>query len=179
MPTLNEQIDKLLALGITFKFPKEELLQKLTEYVGEDYYEKEPYMLLLNEIAMFGFSGQLLTFDLESAESSDVYEYLITEMIGLSQGQIQISDLHGTFDPKQDATDISFVYEGKQHEISVMNTGDWLDIYAFERVATIVQRSDRRFMYRVEDQSVIIIFCNEAGKQGLEQLTNKVYTQLG
>ena len=179
MPTLNEQIDKLLALGLTFKLSKEELLQQLTKYVGADYYEKEPYMLLFNEIAMFGFSSQFLTFDLESAESSDVYEHLINAMIRLSQDQIQISDLHGTFDPNQDTTDISFVHEGKRHGISVMNTGDWLDIYAFERVAMIVQRSDHRFMYRVEDQSVIIIFCSEAGKQGLEQLTNNVYTQLG
>lgn len=178
MPTLEQQLDKLIALGIMFDEPKEEVMRQLTQYTGADYYEEEPYMRLLSEAAMFGLSVNIWTFDLESAEGSNVYQEYIARMIGLSEGRIQISDLQGTFDPTESETNISFVHEGNRHEISAMNQGDWIDIFVFGSVYRIVQGPDRRFVHHVNDQTVTLIFCNDDARQQLQELTNGAYGPL-
>lgn len=178
MPTLDQQIDKLTALGIAFNNSKEELWQTLTEYNGTAYYEEEPYMRLLTELAMSDLSANIWTFDLESAESSDVYETYIARMIELAEGRIRISDLQGKFDPNEGKTDISFVHEGKRHEVSATNEGDWFDIFVLGKVQNIVQGKDRRFIHHVQDQTVTVIFCNDAAQQELAKLTNGAYGPL-
>lgn len=176
--TLEQQIDILAALGIAFNKPKEELWDQLTEYNGAAYYEEEPYLRLLFELAMEGLSANIWTFDLESAESPDVYEESIMRMVGLAEGRIQISDLHGKFDPAEGATDISFVHEGTRYEISAMNEGDWFDIFVLGSIQNIVQGTDRRFIHHVQDQTVTVVFCNDAAQQELEKLTNGAYGPL-
>lgn len=177
MLTLEQQLDNLADLGITFKKTKEKVLE-LTGINGSAYYEEEPYTRLLAELGMFSLSANIWTFDLESAEGSDVYEEYIASMIGLSEGRIQISDLHGKFDPTESATRISFVYEGKTHELSAMNQGDWIDLFVFGSVQNIVQGTDRRFVHHVQDQTVTVVFCNDAAQQELRELTNGAYGPL-
>lgn len=177
MLTLEQQLDNLADLGMTFKETKEKVLE-LTGINGSAYYEEEPYTRLLAELGMFSLSANIWTFDLESAEGSDVYEEYITRMIGLSEGRIRISDLQGKFDPTESTTNISFVHEGNRHEISAMNQGDWIDLFVFGSVQNIVQGTDQRFVHHVQDQTVTVVFCSDAAQQELRKLTNGAYGSL-
>ncbi|MEJ8303977.1 hypothetical protein [Saccharibacillus sacchari] len=177
MTTLEQQLDKLAALGIAFHTPKPRMLDRLTRYYDANFYEQDPYMRLLPELGT-GLSANIWRFDLECAEDADIYEQYIARMIGLSEGMIEISDLHGKFDPTESATRISFVYEEKRHEISAMNQGDWFDLFALGSVQNIVQGPDRRFVHHVQDQTVTVLFCNDDARQQLQELTNGAYGPL-
>lgn len=177
MITLEQQLDKLATLGIAFHTPKQQMIDRLTKYYDATFYEQDPYVRLLPELGT-GLSANIWRFDLECAEDADIYEQYIARMIGLSEGRIQISDLQGKFDPTESATNISFVHEGSKHEVSAMNQGDWFDLFVLGSVQNIVQGPDLRFIHQVQDQTVTVIFCNDAARQELERLTNGAYGPL-
>ncbi len=177
MTTLEQQLDKLASLDIAFHTPKQQMIDRLTKYYDATFYEQDEYMRLLPELGT-GLSANIWRFDLECAEDTDIYEQYIARMIGLSEGRIPISDLHGKFDPTESATRISFVYEGKRHDISAMNQGDWFDLFVLGSVQNIVQGTDRRFAHHVQDQTVTVIFCSDAAQQQLQKLTNGAYGPL-
>ncbi|MDO3410520.1 hypothetical protein QWJ34_12180 [Saccharibacillus sp. CPCC 101409] len=183
---LEEQIRKLVSLGIGFSLPEEELIEQLTRHWERELYEEEPYVLLLNIAGLEQFergrglyrlSPQIWTFDIECVEEEDVYEQAVETMVAMTGGRIEIEELSGKVDFDAAGTEISFTLNGKKHELYARLQGDWFDLDILGGAATIFRGPDLRFLERRVDQSVTFVCCTPAAQLELKQLTNGAFEE--
>ncbi|TXK80680.1 hypothetical protein [Paenibacillus sp. N3.4] len=102
-PTLEEQINVLLRLGITFKESESSrLVNNLLVQFDRENYEQDPFYLLLtiiganlfdhndNEIRM---SNDVWNFDTECIDEENIYTKLLKDFINLAKGELPLENI--------------------------------------------------------------------------------------
>jgi hypothetical protein len=181
---LETQIQGLKELGITFNLPDEELIGKLKEQFDPQAYANDPYTLLISTAGtdlldedgnVLRMSDDILSFDIECVEDEQVYTHIVEQFMRLTKGECRISELDSNVDFNEEAARLSFSHEGRRHELEVTFEDDWFDVSVLERIAEIVRKPGKDFVYFKDGQTLTILYCTPEALEKLNRAANRKF----
>lgn len=186
-PSLETQVQELKSLGLTFNESDAELIKQLTDQFDRKLYEEDPYSILISIAGtdlldvdgnQLRLSYDILSFDTECVEDENIYSDMVGQFIRLTKGEVEISDLNSKVDFHEEIAHISFTFEQQRYEWDVSFNDDWFDVGVFERIATIVEKPDKKFIYFNDGQHLTIMYCTFPALRQINKLTKNKFKTL-
>ncbi len=185
--SLENQIDVLKELDISFNESDTSLLKHLTGHFSREQYEEDPYRLLIsiagtdlldindNEIRL---SDDILSFDTECVEEENIYTEVITRFIDITRGDLPLRNIDSKVDFEEETAYISFKYENDTTHWEVNFDDDWFDVSIFEKLAKLVVNREKSFIFFNDGQNLTILYCTSPVFKKLNELTNNQFKLL-
>ncbi|WP_088833095.1 hypothetical protein [Paenibacillus tyrfis] len=188
-PTLEEQINILLGLGITFTYDSGPLINNLLVHFDRESYEEDPFYLLLtiigadlldeneNEIRM---SYDVWNFDAECIETENIYTILLRHFVNLAKGELPLENIESNLDFDEQEAVISFDLDGRHYNWILEMNDDWVNIDLFRKLGKLAlkRNRDKQFIYFNDGQNLTLMYCNKIVLKKLNELTDKKFVIL-
>ncbi|HZG86680.1 hypothetical protein [Paenibacillus sp.] len=185
--SLEMQIQTLIDLGVTFNLSDAELIKGLTDQFDRQVYEEDPYRLLIsvagtdlldnngNELRL---SYDILSFDTECVEDEYIYTDVITQFLRLAKLENYISELDSKVNFNEETAYITFLFEQKRYKWNISFDSDWFDVSVLERMASVIERPNMKFIYFNDGQHLTLMYCSKAVFKQINNLTKNKFRML-
>ena len=182
--SLEMQIQTLIDLGVTFNLSDVQLIKGLTDEFDKQVYEEDPYRLLIsvagsnlldsngNELRL---SYDILSFDTECVEDENIYSDVITQFLRLAKMENHISELDSKVNFDTETAYITFLFEGKRYKWTISIDNDWFDVSVLERMASVIEKPNMKFIYFCDGQHFTLMYCSQAVFKQLNNLTKNKF----
>jgi len=146
----------------------ESLLQNGENNYEIEYFKEDPYSYILSCLGgdyeynndFERLSDDVYLLDAECVEDDSIYADIVSNLIVLSRGNFNISDVKSAVDYENEKAYISFLYKGIPYFWDLKCDNDWLDMSLFKKINQLLQENaSTMFFYTTEpDQAFTVLF---------------------
>ena len=178
---LEEQLARLSNFGINPKcddFVEWMWCEWETDTVKSDPYE---LLMLLGGVREASglverLSNDVFYFDTGCVDDGNSYRTILEQLVTISKGAFNITNLHSEVDHKNKKASVSFVYCSTKYKWDLDYNNDWFDFGIVLKINGLLKNSgSSRFFYTCNpphEQGLVIIFSSDEMIEGLNCLTD-------